>query len=76
MARIFLNWRWGLGDIDYLHEWWRLDGWNDDIIQPARDAVLNYYKVRFLIYPSTVLALNPFNQTLFIYSLLQRYVRY
>jgi len=22
-----------------------LDGWNDHIIQPARDAVLNYYKV-------------------------------
>jgi len=23
-----------------------LDGWNDNIIQPARDAVFNYYKVR------------------------------
>jgi len=28
------------------HGTWTLDGWNDGIIQPARDAVLNYYKVR------------------------------
>jgi len=28
------------------HEVWTLDGWNDGIIQPARDAVLDYYKVR------------------------------
>jgi len=27
------------------HRTWKLDGWNDYIIQPARDAVLNYYKV-------------------------------
>lgn len=28
------------------HRRWTLDGWNDNIIQPARDAVLDYYKVR------------------------------
>ena len=28
------------------HGYWTLDGWNDDIIQPARDAVLEYYEVR------------------------------
>jgi len=28
------------------HTRWTLDGWNDHIIQPARDAVLEYYKVR------------------------------
>jgi len=27
------------------HRNWPLNGWNDDIIQPARDAVLEYYKV-------------------------------
>ena len=27
------------------HADWTLDGWNDHIIQPARDAVLDYYKV-------------------------------
>jgi len=27
------------------HEVWTLDGWNDGIIQPVRDAVLDYYKV-------------------------------
>jgi len=27
------------------HANWTLDGWNDGIIQPARDAVLDYYKV-------------------------------
>ena len=33
------------GSRRYFHEGWRLDGWNDHIIQPARDAVLEYYKV-------------------------------
>jgi len=28
------------------HAKWTLDGWNDHIIQPARDAVLEYYWVR------------------------------
>jgi len=28
------------------HGHWNLDGWNDEIIQLARDAVLNYYRVR------------------------------
>jgi len=27
------------------HAQWTLDGWNDHIIQPALDAVLDYYKV-------------------------------
>lgn len=27
------------------HGTWKLDGWNDHIIQPARDVVLDYYKV-------------------------------
>jgi len=44
-----------LGDIarrDYygrtlysFHAMWPLDGWNDMIIQPALDVVLDYYKV-------------------------------
>ena len=37
------------------HAKWALDGWNDDIIQPARDAVLNYYKVCATISLPTVL---------------------
>ena len=32
------------------HARWTLDGWNDHIIQPALDAVLNYYKV-CIVYP-------------------------
>jgi len=36
------------------HGTWALDGWNDEIIQPARDAVLNYYKVRAGISPPSV----------------------
>jgi len=28
-----------------LHVRWALDGWNDYIIQPARDAALGYYTV-------------------------------
>jgi len=27
------------------HKKWTLNGWNDGIVQPARDAVLEYYKV-------------------------------
>jgi len=27
------------------HRKWPLNGWNNDILQPARDAVLEYYKV-------------------------------
>jgi len=33
------------------HADFTLTGWNDHIIQPARDAVLDYYKVRTL-YPT------------------------
>jgi len=63
---IALDYHWDLGCADSFHERCPLDGWNDDIIQPARDAVLHYYKARVLIYPSTVLALNPSNRILFI----------
>jgi len=44
VRRVFLKlkgWEW---EQDF-HVKWTLDGWNDHIIQPARDAVLNYYKV-------------------------------
>jgi len=27
------------------HQTWNLDGWNDHVIKPAHDAVLDYYKV-------------------------------
>jgi len=73
MKSIFLDHHWGLECACSFHERWPLDGWNDDVIQPARDAVLNYYKVRAQIFPPTMLVLNPFNQTRFICSLLQRY---
>ena len=38
------------------HGTWTLDGWNDEIIQPARDAVLNYYKVRAGLSPPSACA--------------------
>jgi len=41
------------------HAKWLLDGWNDSVIQPARDAVLNYYKVRVSMSLPTVFALKP-----------------
>jgi len=42
---IFFDYTEGL-EVPYgFHAEWTLDGWNDDIIQPARDAVLAYYKV-------------------------------
>jgi len=31
------------------HGKWHLNGWNDDIIGPARDAVLEYHKVRAML---------------------------
>jgi len=54
------------------HANFTLNGWNDHIIQPARDAVLDYYKVRTLYPTYAVLALTPI-QSNFIYSLNQRY---
>jgi len=49
------------------HAKFTLNGWNDLIIQPARDAVFYYYKVRTLYPTSTVLALIPIlYQPLFI----------
>jgi len=43
------------------HGKWTLDGWNDGIIRPARDAVFNYYMVCASIPFPTVFALNSFN---------------
>jgi len=54
------------------HADFTLNGWNDHIIQPARDAVLDYYKVRTLYPTYAVLVLIP-NQPNIIYSLNQRY---
>jgi len=56
------------------HTDFTLNGWNDHIIQPARDAVLDYYKVctKYPIY--AVLALIP-NQPNIIYSPNQRYAK-
>jgi len=54
------------------HANFTLNGWNNHIIQPARDAVLDYYKVRTLYPTYAVLALIPI-QSNFIYSLNQRY---
>jgi len=49
-----------------------LNGWNDHIIQPARDAVLDYYKVCTLYPAYTVLVLISMQPNI-IYSLNQRY---
>jgi len=54
------------------HATFTLAGWNDHIIQPARDAVLDYYKVRTLYPAYTVLALISMQSNI-IYSLNQRY---
>jgi len=45
------------------HANYTLDGWNDGIIQPARDAVLDYYRVRThnLLYAVLVLKLIQLN---------------
>ena len=69
MQSIFPDHHLGLRYMHSFHERWPLDGWNDDVIQPARDAVLNYYKVRVSMCPSAVFALNPFDQTRFILSI-------
>jgi len=54
------------------HADFTVDGCNDHIIQPARDAVLDYYKVRTLYPAYTVLALISMQSNI-IYSLNQRY---
>jgi len=41
----FDNYQLGLEIPRTFHAEWLLDGWNDHVIQPARDAVLSYYKV-------------------------------
>ena len=41
-----------------------LDGWNDPIIQPALDAVLDYYKVRTTCLINVVPALIPIHSNL------------
>lgn len=42
------------------HGRWNLDGWNDHIIQPARDSVLYYYQVCMPKFDYVVLALKIF----------------
>jgi len=54
------------------HANFTLNGWNDHIIQPARDAVLDYYKVCTQYPTYAVLVLIP-NQPNIVYSLNQRY---
>jgi len=54
------------------HANFTLNGWNDHIIQPARDAVLDYYKVRTPYPAYAVLALISMQPNI-IYSLNQRY---
>ena len=54
------------------HANFSLNGWNDHIIQPARDAVLDYYKVCTQCLTFAVLALTGL-QLKFIYYLNQRY---
>jgi len=56
------------------HANFTLNGWNDHIIQPARDAVLDYYKVRTPYPTYAILALTPIQSNL-IYSLNQRYAK-
>ena len=63
----------GHGPMNF-HADFTLNGWNDHIIQPARDAVLDYYKVRTPYPTYAVLALTPI-QSNFIYSLNQRYAK-
>jgi len=52
----------------YFHADFNLDGWNDYIIQPARDAVLDYYKVRTCIPHLQCLRLYLFNIKLYLFS--------
>jgi len=54
------------------HTNFTLNGWNDHVIQPARDAVLDYYKVRTPYPTYSVLALTPIQSNI-IYYLNQRY---
>jgi len=54
------------------HANFTLDGWNDHIIKPARDAVLDYYKVCTPCLIFAVLALTAL-QSNTVFSLNQRY---
>jgi len=55
---------------------WNLDGWNDHIIQPARDAAFNYYQVCTAKISSVQFwRSNPFNKTLFIPSAMQNHMK-
>jgi len=56
------------------HANFTLNGWNDHIIQPARDAVLDYYKVCTQYPTYAVLALISVQPNI-IYSLNQRYAK-
>jgi len=58
VRRIFLDRAAALEPPKNFHAECTLDGWNDGIIQPARNAVLSYYKVWT---PPTVLVLKAIN---------------
>ena len=57
-------------DMNFHQQFQLLNGWNDDIVRPARDAVFEYYKVRTLHYYlcTSSLTLKPDSWTLFIVS--------
>jgi len=57
------------------HATFTLDGWNDHIIQPARDAVLDYYKVRTRTLCSACAYTYTFKHYLFSESALRRAIR-
>jgi len=56
----------GWEDPRNFHADFTLSGWNDHIIQPARDAVLDYYKVRTRIPPKQCSRLYLFNIDLYL----------
>jgi len=57
---------------DNFHRIWTLDGWNDHIIQSARDAVLDYYQVGTPYLEYAMLALISIQSNL-IYSMTQHH---
>jgi len=56
MEFIYFDRTWGVKRPPDFHSTWILNGWNDVIIQPARDAVLSYYKVSAEIFPPSACA--------------------
>jgi len=62
------------GNLRKFHANFPLNGWNDHIVQPARDAVLDYYKVRTPYLTCAVLALT-IKRYLFSESALRKAIR-